>query len=162
MPTIDSEKDLRKQLLALLKGDQAHATFDQAIKDLPAKFHGVVPERLPYSAWQLLEHLRITQRDILDFSTNQDGHYKELGWPDDYWPESKTPSSSRDWDESIRHYKADLAAVEKLVQSEDLHTSFSWGDGHNLLREVLLIADHTAYHLGELIVLRRILGEWKK
>jgi hypothetical protein len=162
MAQADLDKELRKQLLALLKGGQAHATFDDAVKDFPEKLRGTVPSDLPYSAWQLLEHLRITQRDILDFSENEDGKYKELKWPEEYWPKSAEPPSEKAWTESIAHVRKDLTAFEALVKEGDLVASFPWGDGQNLLREALLLADHTAYHLGELIVLRRLLGTWKK
>ncbi len=158
-PELTSE--LRKQLLALLKGGQAHATFEDAIKDLPADLRGKTPERLPYSAWQILEHLRITQRDILDFSTNQEGNYKELDWPKDYWPKLAAPPSEDAWKKSVAEFSQDLAAFEALVKKGDLVEPFSWDDSKNLLREALLLADHTAYHLGELIVIRRLLGAWK-
>jgi uncharacterized damage-inducible protein DinB len=157
---------LRKQLLALLDGGQAHATFDDAVKDFPAKLRGAVPERLPYSAWQVIEHIRIAQRDMLDFSNNSDGSYKPLAWPDEYWPKNPEPTSTDAWEQSIQHVREDRTAFEKLLKAADdaaLVTPFAWGDGHqSLLREAFLIADHTAYHTGELIVLRRLLGAWKK
>lgn len=162
MATNGLDGELRKQLLALLKGGQAHATFDDAIKDLPVKLRGVVPEGLPYSLWQLLGHLRIAQRDILDFSDNEDGTYKELKWPEEYWPKSAEPPSEEAWEKSIESYRKDLAAFEKLVKERDLTTPFSWGDGQNLLREAFLIADHAAYHIGEIIAVRRMLGAWKQ
>jgi uncharacterized damage-inducible protein DinB len=156
---------LRKQLQALLDGGQAHATFDDAVKGFPAKLQGVVPEALPYSAWQILEHIRITQRDILDFSRNTDGSYKELKWPDEYWPESAEPANAEAWEKSIEQVREDRKAFEKLLSSADdaaLVAPFAWGDGQSLLREALLLADHDAYHVGELIVVRRLLGAWKK
>jgi DinB superfamily len=156
---------LRKQLQALLDGGQAHATFDQAVKDFPAKLRGVVPEGLPYSGWQILEHIRITQRDILDFSSNTDGSYKELKWPAEYWPKSAEPKNDAAWEQSIAQIRDDRKAFEKLLKSADdaeLVAPFAWGDGQNLLRQALLLADHDAYHLGELIVLRRLVGAWKK
>jgi hypothetical protein len=156
---------LRKQLQALLDGGQAHATFDEAVKDFPAKLRGVVPEGLPYSGWQILEHIRITQRDILDFSSNTDGNYKELKWPEEYWPKSAEPGSAEAWEHSIARIREDRKAFEKLLKSADdaeLVAPFAWGDGQNLLRQALLLADHDAYHLGELIVLRRLVGAWKK
>jgi len=158
---VNADKDLRKQLLALLKEAQAHATFDDAVADFPAAKRGVVPEGLPYSAWQLLEHLRIAQRDILEFSTNEDGRYEELKWPEGYWPKEAEPPSANAWEESIAAIKEDLSEFEKLVEKGDMHTPFAWGQGQNLLREVLLVADHSAYHVGELIMLRRLLGIWK-
>lgn len=161
MTTVNADQDLRKQLQALLKGGQAHATFDDAVAAFPVDRRGVVPEGLPYSAWQLLEHLRITQRDILDFSDNADGHYQELDWPAGYWPAEKEPPTETAWDESIAAIEADMAKFRKLVETGDLHTPFPWGSGQNLLREALLIADHDAYHVGELVLLRRLLGIWK-
>ena len=156
-------EELQKQLLALLNGGQAHAGFEKAVADLPAELRGKVPDGLPYSAWQLLEHLRITQRDILNFSAPPTGGYHPIKWPDAYWPESAEPPSAQAWDESIAAIRSDLKQFDALVTKPgaDLVKPFRWGDGQNLLREALLIADHTAYHVGELIVLRRLLGAWK-
>jgi len=161
---VDQVTTLRKQLIELLQGGQAHVTFDDAVKDFPAALRGTVPPNLPYSAWQLLEHLRITQRDILNFSAPPTGGYHPIQWPDDYWPKSAEPPSAQAWDQSIAAIRADLKHFEDLIQKPDadLFKAFRWGDGQNLLREALLIADHTAYHLGELIVLRRLLGAWHK
>lgn len=156
---------LRKQLQALLDGGQAHATFDDAVKNFPAKLSGAVPEGLPYSAWQILEHIRIAQRDILDFSKNSDGSYKPRKWPEDYWPKNPEPPSAAVWEGSIQQVREDRKAFEMLLKSADdaaLVTPFAWGDGQSLLREALLIADHAAYHIGEMIVIRRLLGAWKK
>jgi hypothetical protein len=162
--TTDEHAPLRKQLIALLRGGQAHVTFDDALKDLPAELRGTVPPNLPYSAWQLLEHLRITQRDILNFSAPPTGGYQPLEWPEGYWPKSPLPPGPRAWDQSIAAIRTDLEHFEALIQNPgaDLFKPFRWGDGQNLLREALLIADHTAYHLGELVVLRRLLGAWHK
>jgi hypothetical protein len=156
--------ELRKQLVALLKGGQAHATFDAAVKDFPESLRATVPEGLPYSAWQLLEHLRITQRDIVNFSAPPTGGYHPIQWPDDYWPKSPTPPDAHAWDRTIATIHSDLKAFVTLVENPatDLYKPFRWGDGQNLLREALLVADHSAYHLGELIVLRRLLGAWHK
>ena len=156
--------ELRKQLVALLEGGQAHATFDDVLKDFPATLRATVPEGLPYSAWQLLEHLRITQRDILNFSAPPTGGYHPIQWPDDYWPKAATPPNTQAWDQTIAVIHADLKTFIALTQNpdSDLYKPFRWGDGQNLLREALLIADHTSYHLGELIVLRRLLGAWPK
>ncbi len=155
------ETELKKQLKALLDGGQAHAKLDEAISDLPFELQGKVPEGLPYSPWQLLEHIRIAQKDILEFSDNKDGSYKELSWPDDYWPKSPEPPGSDAWEKSVTGLRQDRAAFEKLLKERDLIEPFPWGDGQNLLREALLIADHEAYHTGELIVARRLLGAWK-
>ena len=160
----DQFAELRKQLLALLKGGEAHAAFDDAIKDFPPDLRGKVPSNLPYSAWQLLEHMRIAQRDILNFSAPPTGGYHPLKWPDAYWPESPEPPSASSWDSTIAAIRKDREHFESLIEKPeaDLFKPFRWGNGQNLLRETLLIADHTAYHLGELIVLRRLLGIWQK
>jgi hypothetical protein len=162
--THTEQAELRKQLLAVLRGGQAHATFDEAIKAFPVEYRATVPPSLPYSAWQLLEHLRIAQRDILNFSAPPTGGYHPLQWPEEYWPKSPEPPSSHSWDDSIAAIRKDLEHFEALITKpdSDLFKPFRWGDGQNLLREALLIADHTAYHLGELIVLRRLLGIWHK
>ena len=160
----DGQAPLRKQLIDLLNGGQAHTTFDDAIEKFPATLRGVVPQNLPYSAWQLLEHLRIAQRDILNFSAPPTGGYHPMRWPQDYWPQTPEPPTAHAWDQSIATIHSDLKHFIALIEnpSSDLYKTFRWGDGQNLLREALLIADHNAYHIGELIVLRRILGAWHK
>lgn len=160
---VDSTSDpLVTQLLALLHGGQAHAAFEDAVKDFPVEDRGRIPDGLPYSAWQILEHLRITQRDILDFSAPPTGGYHGLQWPQDYWPKASAPPSPHDWDRTVATIRADQATFEALLlkSNADVYKPFLWGSGQNLLRETLLIADHNAYHLGELIVLRRLLGNW--
>ncbi|MBS1815584.1 MAG: DinB family protein [Acidobacteria bacterium] len=157
----DLDRELRKQLSALLKKAQAHATYDDAVKDMPVNLRGIVPEGLPYSVWQLIEHIRIAQRDILDFSDNADGSYKELNWPDDYWPKSPEPPDEHAWQKSIDNYHADLRHFEKLIEERDLAATFPWDKDKNLLREAFLIADHVAYHVGEIIAARRMLGVWR-
>jgi len=158
-PTTDQ---LLTQLLALLRGGQAHVAFKNAVQDFPAEDRGRVPDSLPYSAWQILEHLRITQRDILDFSAPPTGGYHGLQWPQDYWPQESSPPSPQDWDHTLATIQADQARFEALLlkPNVDLYKPFLWGSGQNLLREALLIADHNAYHLGELVVVRRLLGNW--
>jgi hypothetical protein len=157
-------EELRKQLVALLDGGQAHATFEDAVADFPVKLRGIVPNGLPYSAWQILEHIRIAQRDILDFSAPPTGGYQAMEWPEAYWPKAAEPGSAEAWDRSVAAVKADLEKFKALIlrPQADLAKPFLWGTGQNLLREALLIADHNAYHVGELIVLRRLLGAWKK
>jgi len=150
------------QLLALLRGGQAHAGFDAAVKDFPAEDRGKVPANLPYSSWQILEHLRIAQSDILNFSAPPTGGYHGMKWPEDYWPKSAEPPTPHSWDQTIAAIRSDQAKFEALLTrpNVDLYKPFLWGTGQNLLREALLIADHNAYHLGELIVIRRLLGNW--
>jgi hypothetical protein len=160
----DEHDELRKQLVALLDGGQAHATFEDAVRDFPAELRGVAPEGLPYSAWQIVEHIRIAQRDILDFSAPPTGGYQPMEWPEAYWPKEKAPASAEAWDRSIAAIEADRDRFKALIlkPEADLAKPFLWGTGQNLLREALLIADHNAYHTGELIVLRRLLGAWHK
>jgi len=162
MKTTD-EAELRKQLVALLEGGQAHAKFDDAVKDFPVELRGVVPEGLPYSAWQLLEHIRIAQKDILDFSAPPTGGYHGLKWPEAYWPKESGPPSTEAWDRSVASVKSDREKFKKLIErpEADLAKPFLWGTGQNLLREALLVADHAAYHVGEIILLRRLLGAWQ-
>jgi hypothetical protein len=155
------EDGVRKELKALLDGGQAHATFEDAVKDFPVKLRGVVVDKLPYSAWQIVEHIRIAQNDIVEFSDNADGSYKAKKWPEDYWPKSSEPPSEDAWEKSIATIEKDRKAFEALLKKDDLVQPFAWGDGQTLLREALLIADHLAYHTGELIVIRRLLGAWK-
>ncbi len=152
---------LRDHLLALLRGGHAHATFDDVLKGLPASLRARAPRGLPYSAWQILEHMRIAQRDILEFSRNR--NYESPKWPQGYWPEEKKPSESA-WRRSVTEFRADLKAMEDLVAdpTTDLFAPVAWGDGQTILREALLVADHNAYHLGELVVLRRALGAWPR
>ena len=151
------------QLLSLLQGGNAHATLEAAIENFPEDQRGIAPQGLPYSAWQLIEHLRITQRDILDFCAPPPGGYKHLAWPAAYWPKTPVPPNPQAWDETLAAIAADAHAFAALLThpDADLYTPFSWGDGQNLLREALLIADHNSYHTGELIVLRRLLGNWR-
>jgi hypothetical protein len=154
--------ELHKELVALLKGGNAHAGFDEVTKDFPAEKRGVKPAGLPYSAWQLLEHIRIAQHDILRFSKNYDGQYESPKWPEGYWPKSPDPPNEKAWSETIRQIKADQKEFEELLADpqSSLEQPFPWGEGQNLLREALLIADHNAYHLGEIVAVRRILGIW--
>jgi hypothetical protein len=156
-----NDKSLRDHIIYLLIDGGAHAKFDDAVKDWPADLRGKKAENVPYTAWGLLEHMRIAQNDILDFSINP--KYKTMIWPDDYWPKSDASPSAAAWDKSIRDFKKDLAAVVKLVKhpNTDLYAKLPWGDGQTILREALLVADHNAYHLGQLVTLRRVLGAWK-
>jgi len=152
---------LRKNVLELLKGKSAHVDFDAAVSKFPLKRVGEKPEGLPYSAWQLLEHMRIAQWDILEFSRNP--KHVSPPWPEGYWPRSESPSKKESWDKSVRGFRADLKAMMKLVAdpASDLLAPIPHGEGQTLLREALLVADHNSYHLGELVMLRRLLGAWK-
>jgi uncharacterized damage-inducible protein DinB len=153
---------LRDHLARALGWAEAHMSFDDAVADLPAGLRGKVPSGLPYSPWQLLEHIRITQHDILDFCRNPD--YEEIDWPDAYWPKSPAPPSADAWDASVRRIREDRAGLEALARdlSIDLAARIPHGSGQTYLREILLVIDHTAYHMGELIVARRLLGAWPR
>jgi hypothetical protein len=151
---------LREQLARLLAWEDAHVEFAAAVAKLSPKLRGVRPANLPYSPWQLVEHLRRTQRDILDFCRNP--AYSQPAWPDAYWPETEAPPSSAAWAESVRSFERDREGLQALALDPaiDLMATIPHGDGQTYLRELLLAADHAAYHLGELIVVRRLLGSW--
>lgn len=159
---MSDDKTLRDHLVSLLKGKSAHVDFEGTIRDLPEGLRGVRPEGLPHSPWELLEHLRLAQSDILEFSKSAD--HVSPKWPEGYWPETPEPPSPQAWDESVAAFRRDLKAMEDLVadSKSDLYTPFPWGKGQTLLREVLLVADHNAYHLGQLVLVRRLLGAWKE
>jgi hypothetical protein len=158
---MNTDQSLRNHLIELLDGAQAHATFDNVIADFPAKARGETPKGLPHSAWMLLEHMRLSQWDIFDFSRNP--KYKPLKWPDNYWPNSASPADTKAWDNSVKSYHEDLDAMKDLVRDAktDLFAQIPWGEGQTILREALLVADHNSHHLAQLIDVRRLLGIWK-
>ena len=164
MNATEHSDPLVRQLLSLLAGGNAHATLSDAVKDFPEDRRGAVPAHLPYSAWQLLEHLRITQRDILDFCAPPPGGYQPLKWPDRYWPADVAPPEPQDWEQTLAAIDADARSFAALLTAPgaDLYKPFPWGTGQNLLREALLVADHNSYHTGELVLLRRLLGIWNR
>jgi DinB superfamily len=157
---MNADKSLRHWLDWLLSGGGAHAGFADAVRGLAPRLRGACPPSLPHTPWQLLEHMRLAQWDILDFSRNP--KYKPLAFPEDYWPETEAPKAGA-WDKSVRQFRADLSAMRKLVKDPktDLHAPIPWGDGQTILREALLLADHNAYHIGQLVLVRRALGAWK-
>ena len=156
-----SDKRLREHLVELLNGGSAHVGFNDVVKDMPEKLRGVKPEGLPHSAWMLLEHLRMAQWDILEFSRN--AKYKAPKWPEEYWPSTDAPPSAAAWDKSVQQFRKDLKAMQDLVTNPktDLYARIPWGDGQTILREALLVADHNAYHIGQLLDVRRLVGAWK-
>lgn len=156
------DKVLRNQLMELLDGGKAHVDFEKAVGDLPRKFRGAKPDGAPYSPWQLLEHMRIAQWDILEFS--RDPRHVSPEWPGGYWPPSEAPPDEKAWNQSVKAYREDLEAMKKLVASPstDLYARIPHGEGQSILREALLVADHNAYHLGQLVLVRRLLGAWKE
>ena len=157
---MSTDQMLRAQLLVLLRGDQAHMTFDAAVAAFPLTQINAYPPHVPYTPWHLLEHLRISQWDILEFTRNS--RHVSPPWPEGYWPAGDAPSDDGAWDRSVAAFRADLRAVQELAAdpATDLFTPLPHGEGQTPLREVLLVADHNAYHLGQLVVVRRLLGAW--
>ncbi|MGO9404919.1 MAG: DinB family protein [Terriglobales bacterium] len=149
---------LREHLLYLLKGRGAHADFDSAIGDWPVQLAGVKVANFPHTAWMLLEHMRLAQWDILEFSRNS--KHVSPAWPEGYWPTSEAPANEKAWKASVAAFKKDLRTIEELVgdRRTDLYARIPWGDGQTMLREALLVADHNAYHLGQLVMLRKSIG----
>jgi len=155
------DKQLREHVIYLLNGGGAHARFDDAVKNMPEELRGVKPPGFPHTAWMLLEHLRLAQWDILEFSRNS--KHKSPEWPEGYWPKTGAPPGTVAWNKSIQQFRRDLKAMQDLVANPktDLYARISWGDGQTILREALLVADHNAYHLGQLVDVSRLLGAWK-
>jgi hypothetical protein len=156
-----NDQALREHLLNLLRADSAHADFESAIKDLPPALRGQRPKGAAHSPWEVIEHLRITQSDILEFT--RDPKHVSPDFPAGYWPTTQAPPSEKAWDQAADAFRKDLAAMAELAgnESTDLFAEIPGGEGKTPLREVLLVADHNSYHLGELIVLRRLLGAWQ-
>ena len=152
------DRALRQHLLYLLKQSVAHATFDAVMEDWPVQLAGAKVANFPHTAWMLLEHLRIAQWDILEFSRNP--KHVSPRWPEGYWPSSEAPPSGQAWTASIAACKKDLRAMENLIADPkvDLLAKLPWGDGQTVLREALLVADHNAYHVGQLVMLRKSIG----
>ena len=158
---MDSDKSLREHLVKLLDGGQAHVTFEAAVKGIPVALRGKRPKGVEHSLWEILEHMRIAQWDILEFS--RDAKHVSPPWPEGYWPATQAPPNAQAWNKCVRAFTADLDAMRKLVtaRTTDLHAPLKHGEGQTILREALLVADHNSYHLGELVLIRRLLGIWK-
>jgi hypothetical protein len=152
------DQALRDHVLYLLKDGGAHIGFDDALSHWPIQSTGAKVAKFPHTAWMLLEHMRLAQRDILDFSRNS--RHVSPPWPDGYWPETEAPPNEEAWIASLAAFKRDLRAMEQIVSDKkvDLFARIPWGDGQTILREALLVADHNAYHLGQLLTLRKSLG----
>lgn len=157
---MNTDAALRKHLVDLLTKENAHAGFDSAVEDVPSKIRGVRPPESAHSLWETLEHLRIAQRDILEFSRN--AKHKSPEWPLAYWPKSPSPANDEEWRDSIQSFRDDLAAMVALIEdsSTDLFAKIPHGSGQTILREALLVADHNAYHIGQFVLLRRLLDSW--
>jgi DinB family protein len=154
-------KSLRKHVVYLLTKGGAHATFEEAVKDVPPAARGKVPEGAAHSLWDLVEHMRIAQWDILEFCKN--AKHVSPKFPKGYWPKTSAPPNAKAWDKSVKGFLADRDAMCKLVEkkSTDLFAEIPHGEGHTILREALLVADHNAYTVGEIVITRRLLGVWK-
>ncbi len=157
----DRDASLRQHLLALLTSGHAHADFDTALRNLPSALRGKRPRGAEHSPWEVLEHMRIAQWDIFEFS--RDPAHQSPEWPSGYWPGTPAPPDDQAWNRSVRAFRRDLKAMCDLIAnpSTDLNARIAHGDGQTILREALLVADHNAYHLGEMVLLRRLLGAWK-
>lgn len=156
-----NDKPVREHVLYLLRDGGAHANFEAAIKGLPVKLRGKRPKGAEHSPWEILEHIRLAQWDILEFS--RDAKHVSPKWPDGYWPKSAAPPSATAWAKMVRAFREDLETLCRLVENPatDLFAPIPHGTGQTILREALLVADHNAYHLGELVLVRRLLGAWK-
>lgn len=157
----DQRQKLISELVFLIEKGNAHVSMEDAVSGLPANMRTVIPENLPYSIWQLIEHIRIAQKDILDFCISKD--HAKLAWPDDYWTEPLESADDETWEKSLDQIRQDRERFFELLhnQNTDLFSPVEWGDGQTILREALLIADHNAYHTAEIVVIRRVLGCWR-
>jgi hypothetical protein len=155
---MSTDSELREQLLYLLGGGGAHVDFETVVKDFPVGIINVKAEHVPYTPWQVLEHMRIAQWDILEFS--RDAAHVSPPWPEGYWPQKDAEADEAAWNRSVEAFRADLEAMKSLVadSSTDLLARIEHGTGQTILREALLVADHNAYHLGVLVTLKRLLG----
>ncbi|MGB9312841.1 MAG: DinB family protein [Candidatus Acidiferrales bacterium] len=155
-----SDRQLREHLARVLTWGEAHADWKQALAGLDPAQRGERPARSPYSAWELLEHARIAQEDILDFATNP--HYVSKEWPAAYWPKSPAPPDEGAWDRSVKEFEKDTQTMVKLITDPrtDLLAKIQHGTGQTVLRQALLLADHNAYHLGQVVLVRRLSGAW--
>lgn len=159
---MNQEETLRENLLALLTGEHARMSFEDAARDFPVDR---INDNFPgadYGPWALLEHIRRAQEDILDFIKNPD--YREREWPTDYWPEKRSKASKADWDKAIREFKRDFKELENMVRDPktDLYRSIPWGQGETFLREIVTVSNHNAFHVGEFAIMRQAMGTWPK
>jgi len=155
------DQPLRDHLLELLRGGHAHLKLDKALADLPPELRGAKAPGLPHTIWQLLEHLRLAQWDILEFS--RDPKHVSPDWPAGYWPKTEAPADDAAWEKSLESFHWDLQAMQDLVADPktDLVAKLPWGDGQTVLREAMMLADHNAYHLGQIVSVRQALGAWE-
>ena len=154
----NQHKILIDELTKLLLGGSAHVSLQDALKGMKPELRGVKPDHLPYSAWQLVEHIRIAQWDMLQFC--RDAEHKSPKWPDDYWPKESAPEDDNAWNGSISQINSELDEFIELMEHSDIYQKLQHGDGQTILLEALQIADHNAYHIGEIVAIRRFLGDW--
>lgn len=152
---------LRQQLAGLLQKSYAHVYFEQAVEGLSLKSIGTQVPHLPYTIWQLAEHIRIAQQDMLNFSENK--NYQPLNWPENYWPKEAAPANEQEWQNTLAEIKKSRAAFTALINDEqlDLFKPFPHGEGQSLFREAVMIIDHLSYHTGQIVLIRRLLKNWK-
>jgi hypothetical protein len=153
------DKMVITELTKLLLGGSAHISLTEAVEGLPPESRGVKLPHMPYSIWQLVEHMRIAQWDMMKFC--KDAKYKSPNWPDDYWPIAPDPEDDSAWNSSIQQINNDLDEFIAMMEHSDIYRIFDYGDGQSILREALQIADHNAYHIGEIVAIRRALGVWR-
>jgi len=158
--TAETIKAVRTIVASALDWQEAHATFDAAMAELPTGLRGKRPDGLPHSVWELVEHIRIAQEDLADFM--EDANYRAMKWPDDYWPASPAPPSEKAWEQSIAVVRRDRDRIKDIAMRTtiDLTAKIPWGSGQTYLRTILVAVDHTAYHVGQVIAVRRLLGAW--
>jgi hypothetical protein len=156
------DKKIREYLIKLLDWEGAHMNFKNAVADFPEKFMNIKPPHVVYTPWHLIEHIHLTQEDILEFIINP--KYKEPKWPDNYWPGRSEKADKKKWDQTIKNYYHELKSLQEIVKDPktDLFNPIPWGDGQTIFREIILVSDHTSYHVGELGIIRQILGAWPK
>ena len=159
-PIMTDTDEPRQQLLALLDGRGAHMPFESAVADFPDAAINAHAPKVSYTPWHLVEHLRLTQADMLEYVTNPD--YRHKRWPEDFWPDAKARASRAEWDASVHAIGEDTAALRALAADpgRDLYNPIPWTDGHSLFRCVRIIGDHNAYHVGEFAILRQVMGSW--
>jgi len=156
-----NDRSIKQQLSELLQKSNAHINLEEVLNQINEKNRGVKLPHLPYTIWQLVEHIRITQQDILDFSENR--NYKPMKWPEGYWPKETAPANEQEWENSLQEIRKSLAGFTALITDgqQDLLKPFDYGDGQNLLREAILIIDHLSYHTGQIVLILRLLDSWE-
>lgn len=156
---MDAEEEARNHLINLMDGTQAHVAFEEVVNNtIPFGLRGIMPEKMPYSIWHLVEHIRLAQHDLLEYS--KDSFFQSPPWPEGYWPESKSPIDEEEWNNSLETIKKDFQEMQELIKTQPLFEPFVNGSGHTLFRQAMLMAEHRTYHTGQLITLRRMLGIW--